>query len=306
MQQALLTLLAFCAAISALQAQDQPYLPTALEGANWIIKDSETPHFPYISFVRRIEGDTMVNGRVYMKLYQQVIDHIRDEHTDPPLAAPYQVFPERDLIALLRDSTEERSVYGMVRNTFSGSPEFSRDTLLHDYKLVEGDTLRGYGFAGDGTAPVVSEVMEEFRFGETRRIQIGEDGSYTEGIGSKYGPTSGGTALLVGCCINGIIDYCIGDLADCQVYLTPVTELTSNQTIKTHPNPFTTQLTFLPSDHQTGNPVTVSLRDITGRLLREGKLGNGLEWNTEDLAPGLYIATFVSGTQRGTVKVVKR
>jgi hypothetical protein len=301
-----LPLFLFCASISTLQAQNEAYLPTAVEGANWIIKDSETPDYPYISFVRRVEGDTMVNGRTYKKLYQQIIDHIADEFTDPPLAPPYQVFPERKLIALLRDDVEERSVYGMVRSTFTGSPDFSPDILLHDYRLEVGGTLRGLGFEIGIGAPVVYEVVEEFRFGEIRRIQLGDDGSYAEGIGSKYGPTSGGSALLIGCCINTIVGYCIGDLADCQVWLTPITNLTRDLSIKTHPNPFTNELSFLLSENQTGEPIGVSLRDLTGRLLKEGKLEGGLQWQTDDLAPGLYLATFTSGTRSATVKLVKQ
>jgi len=96
------------------------------------------------------------------------------------------------------------------------------------------------------------------------------------------------------------------DLAEDPGNLVPVINLTSDLTINTYPNPFTFQLNFLPAENQTGVPVMVSLRDVTGRLVREGKLGNGLEWSTVDLAPGLYLATFVSGAQRGTVKVVKR
>ena len=152
---------------------------------------------------------------------------------------------------------------------------------------------------------MIYEVLEEFRFGEMRRIQIGDDGSYTEGIGSKYGPTSGGSAFLIACCINTIVDYCVGDLADCQVWLTPVINLDQTFFIKTHPNPFTTHLNFRPGGNAAGELVTVSLRDVTGRLLRQGALNNGLTWNTNDLAPGLYLASFTSGARRGTVKVVK-
>ncbi|TXF88178.1 T9SS type A sorting domain-containing protein [Neolewinella aurantiaca] len=306
MKYFILLLLVLCAAISGLHAQDAPYLPTAVEGANWVIEDSETPHFPYLSFVRRIEGDTTVDGRDYKKLYQQVIDHIMDEHTDPPLARPYNVFPERELIALLRDDIAERRVYGKVRSTFSGAAEFSEDVLLHDYKLEVGDTLRGAGFDPNAGAPVIYEVGEEFSFGQVRRVQRADDGSYIEGIGSKYGPTSGGSALLIGCCINSIVEYCVGDLSDCNIWLTPVTELHRDLTIKSHPNPFKTQLNFTPSENHPGETITVSLRDLAGRLLKEDDLGNGLQWTTGDLAPGVYLATFTSGMRSSTVKLVKQ
>jgi len=227
----------------------QAYLPTAVEGANWIIKDSETAHYPFISFVRRIEGDTVVNGQAYKKLYQQVIDHIEDESTDPPLARPYPVFPERELIALLRDDVEQRSVYGIVRNISVATSQFSNDTLLHDYSLGEGDTLAGLGFERGIGAAVVTEVVEREEYGVMRRVRITTGGNYFEGVGSgEYGPTSGGSSLLVNCCINFIVEYRTGELPDCNVRLTPVTNLTSDLTIKTHPNPFTSKLNFTASN----------------------------------------------------------
>lgn len=285
----------------------QAYLPTAVEGANWIIKDSETPHYPFISFVRRIEGDTVVNGQAYKKLYQQVIDHIEDEFTDPPLARPYPVFPDRELLALLRDDVEQRSVYGMVKNTSVAASQFSNDTLFHDYSLGEGDTLVGLGFARGLGAAVVTDVVEREEYGAIRRVQVTTGGNYFEGVGSRdYGPTSGGSSLLLGCCTNFIVEYCTGALPDCNVWLTPVTNLTPDLTIKTYPNPFSSRLNFTTSNNLANLSITVSLLDISGRLLRESTLSDGLQWITEDLAPGIYIATFTSGTRRETVKLVKR
>ena len=308
MKYYLFTFITFYVVFSSLSAQDQPYLPTAVEGATWIIQDSETPHFPYISFVRRIEGDTVVGGRTYKKLYQQVIDHIRDESTDPPLASPYEVFPERELIALLRDSIAARSVYGMARNTFNESPEFSPDALLHDYSLAVGDTLVGANFMNYSfDVMVIDETGIEDRFGGPRPYQAYFVERFYEGVGSwEFGPTSGGSSLEVACCINRLIDYCVGDLESCQVWLTPVTNLTPDLTIKTHPNPFTSTLNFTTPDSRPNDPVTVSLHDLSGCLLRSGKLEGGLEWTTEDLPAGMYLVTFISGGKRGTVKVVKQ
>jgi hypothetical protein len=304
MKQALLTFLAFCAAISTLKAQSQPYLPTAVEGANWIVQNSEI-NDTYISFAHSIEGDTMVNGQTYKKLYRRIIDHTREVFTDPELMRPYEVFPGRELIFLLRDDVGERRVFGRAVDENANAVQLGPDTLLHDYSLQEGDTLAGLNFDGFGGPSIITEVTYENRFGQERRVQKTGGSSFYEGVGSSvWGPTSG-PSLLVGLGIFQLRDYCEGSLENCQVWLTPVTELTPELSIKTHPNPFTNHLNFLPSNDQTGAPVTVSLRDVTGRLLREGKLGSGLEWNTENLAPGLYLAAFVSGDRRETVKLIK-
>jgi len=221
--------------------------------------------------------------------------------------SPTRFSPERELIALLRDDVEQRSVYGMVNNTSVAASQFSNDTLLHDYSLGEGDTLAGLGFERGIGAAVVTEVVEREEYGVMRRVRITTGGNYFKGVGSgEYGPTSGGSSLLVNCCINFIVEYCTGELPDCNVRLTPVTNLTPDLTIKTHPNPFTSKLNFTASNNLENLSITVSLLNISGRLLRESTLSDELEWTTEDLAPGVYIATFTSGTRRETVKLVKR
>lgn len=289
-----------------LRGQDEPYLPTAIEGANWIIRNSEANHSPYISFVHSIEGDTTVEGHTYKKVYRRVIDHIREVHTDPPLAQPYRVFPGRELIVLLRDEVEERQVFGRTRSLSPDEIIFGPDTLLHDYSLEEGDTVRGLNFEDFGAPWIVEEVKYETHFGQERRVQIIGGEAYYEGVGSQsYGPVSG-APLLIACCIFELRDYCVGDLTDCSVWLTPVTDLNTDVSIKTYPNPFTTHLSFLPSGNQTGGSVTVSLRDMTGRVVREGKLGADLEWNTDELPTGFYVCTFTSGIRKVTVKLIKQ
>lgn len=291
---------------SGLFAQDDSYKPTAIEGANWIIRDSEAHQGPYISFVHSIEGDTVVAGHTYKKVYRRVIDHIREVHTDPPLARPYLVFPERELIVLLRDEVEERQVFGRVKALGTGEIIFGPDALLHDYSLGEGDTVRGLNFEDFGDPWIIDEIRHETHFGMERRVQIIGGEKYYEGVGAQsYGPVSG-PPLLIACCINELRDYCVGNLEDCQVWLTPVTNLNTEVSIKTYPNPFTTQLNFAVVGDQSVVPILVSLRDVTGRLLKEGMLGNGLQWSTVALAPGMYTATYTSGARNVSVKLIKQ
>lgn len=291
--------------VTLLRAQDEPYLPTAVEAANWIIFDSETPHYPYYAFVRSIEGDTVVGERTYKKLYEQTIDFLETQN-GPPFTPPYRVLPGRRLIALLRDEVAERKVFGLIASTGPNGTAFSTDTLLHDYSLEVSDTLVGLNFdAGEG-ALVVTATGTENRFGADRNFQEGTSIRFYQGIGSmEYGPVSGGSDIRTGCCIFQLVDYCVGDFSDCGLVLSPVTELSREVTIKTFPNPFTDQLNIVPSEIRMGSSVTVSLRDITGRKIRQGVLSTGLQWSTGQLPPGVYLATFMSGTRSRTVKLVK-
>lgn len=282
------------------------YLPTAVEGANWIIRDSETPLYPYLTFVRFIEGDTTVSERTYKKLYERTIDYL-DTPGGPQLAPPYTVLPGRRLIALLRDETTQRRVYGMVSNSNVNGGQFYIDTLLHDYSLEVSDTLLGRNFDSGQGALVITTTGTVDRFGGERRFQAATDLKFYEGVGSmEFGPVSGGSDFRTGCCIFLLHDYCVGDFSDCGLVLSPTTELSREMSIETYPNPFTSQLNIIPSEIQAGPPILVSLRDVTGRLLEEGLLEEGLQWSTEELASGMYIVTFTSDARSATVKLMKQ
>jgi hypothetical protein len=305
MKHLLLTLLLYCTSISTLQAQDEVYLPTAVEGANWILLNSEID-YPNLAYLERIEGDTTVADYTYKKLYRHTIDY-QDVQNGPLFEPPYELLPGRELIALLRDDIEERRVYGKL-SLSSAATGFTVDTLLHDYSLTEGDTLEGAGFFHQGfDFLIITETGTEDRFGAIRLYQAYFTERFYEGVGSwEFGPTSGGSGLEIACCIFILKDYCVGDFADCGLVLSPVTELSQGVIIKTHPNPFTSNLSFTPPENQTAQSITVNLRDLTGRLLKEEALGDGLQWQTDDLKPGLYLATFTSGTRSATVKLVKQ
>lgn len=202
----------------------QDYQPTALEGANWIIVDTETPHFPNSTFVRYIEGDTIIEGIVYKKLYQRVVDYL-GELAWPPLEPPYNLLPGKELIALLRDDVRERRVYGRMTDFYNDTPGLSIDTLVHDYSLEVGDTLKGWYFAGEFDGPlVVVETGTAFYAGAMRRYQQANDLRFYEGIGSfEYGPTSGGSSLVLNCCHRYLIDYCAGDFPSCNIIVDDTT-----------------------------------------------------------------------------------
>ena len=105
---------------------------------------------------------------------------------------------------------------------------------------------------------------------------------------------------------NGCFTEDCSDLLGNPDDLVPLANQPDALIIKTHPNPFTSTLNFTAPDSRSNDPATVSLYDVSGRLLRSGKLEDGLEWETEDLAPGMYVVAFTNGEKRGVVKVVKQ
>lgn len=281
----------------------QAYIPTVTEGANWVIQDSETPHFPYTFFVRTLEGDTVVDGRTYKKFYQHIVDYVEVQF-GPPLELPYEVFPGRELIALLREDTVARRVYGIVHpfnpNQFS-SPV---DTLLHDYSLGIGDTLAGLNFCAGGQ-PAVLEVGAEMYRGRERRYQGHFGLRFYEGIGStRRGPLSGGCRVITGGNFS-VRDYCVGAFSDCNIVSSTLT-LPGNVEISVFPNPFTDIIRLELPNGTPANPISATLRDLTGRVVKTTALTTELNWPVADVPAGVYLLTVSDGRANRTVKLVKQ
>lgn len=106
--------------------------------------------------------------------------------------------------------------------------------------------------------------------------------------------------------VNGCFTADCSDLQEDPGDLVPVATLSRELAIIAFPNPFTETLNFTGAENLVGQSVTISLHDLSGRLLRQGKLGTGLQWATDDLTPGVYVATLTSGNQRTTLKLVKQ
>ncbi|MTB50645.1 T9SS type A sorting domain-containing protein [Lewinella sp. W8] len=191
------------------------YAPTALEGANWVQINTRASGSENYGFVQRLEGDTVVGNYTYKKLYRYRMYHdwwnIFD--TDSP-APPYYVAQERKLVALLWDDVAGKRVLGRY---WTLADTFSSDTLLHDYSLVEGDIMQGAFFKPEASPIEIYSITEEERWGQIRRVIEG-DREYIEGVGSlNYGPQSGGLRYRTQDGVTLVLDYCVGELSDCNI-----------------------------------------------------------------------------------------
>lgn len=284
---------------SLLNAQ---YQPTAVEGANWVLINSEI-NFPYRAYILRIEGDTLVGEYAYKKLYRYTIDYI-EVQTSPPLEPPYDLLPDRELIALLRDDMGTRSVFGRVPMNQLDS-EFSTDTLIHDYSLEVADTLLGIFFGTEDIALPITETGVENRYGIERRCQKAYNLTFCEGIGSsEFGPVSGGSSLILNMYEYKLMDHCVGDFPECGLIISSLNELSESVSLTLHPNPVPATLNVqlsspLPSE------VAVTLYDLNGRTLRQAELRDNLSWELADLPSGVYVAVFTHEGARVVRKVVK-
>lgn len=278
------------------------YRPTAEEGANWIVVDSETHHYPYSTFVRSIQGDTILDGITYRKLYQRVIDFL-EVQDGPELAPPYELLPGKELIALLRDDVDARKVYGRTTDFNIENSEMSVDTLFHDFSVEAGNFATGYFFVFDSVE--VQETGQAFYYDEMRRYQVISFVRFYEGVGSAMGPTSGNSFIHLNCCDWRLVDYCLGDFTDCNIISSVVT-LPGNVEVSVLPNPFTDFIHLELPNGAPANHIDATLRDLNGRVFRTAKLTANLNWSVADIPAGVYLVTLSEGRASRTLKMIKR
>lgn len=282
------------------------YIPTAVERAGWVVIDSDLEYSQgYYAFLRVISGDTIVGQRTYKKMYEHRIVYWPEERV-PALASPYEVLPERRLIGMLRDDTTAQRVYGILYRDRGGNEVISTDTLLQDYSLEVGDTLKGYHFDTMNGGPVVTEVLYEEHFGRLRKVIKYYDQPFIEGVGStEYGPTSGGSVYGTNIENHLLVDFCIGDFGECKLWLTPVLEFSKGVEIKIAPNPFSHTLHFTVTK-PFSNPISVHLLSALGEVISRTQLTERATILTKNLPSGIYFVEFTHAGKRTLKKVIKQ
>ncbi|MBC6994030.1 T9SS type A sorting domain-containing protein [Neolewinella lacunae] len=274
------------------------YIPTAVEGANWVLLNSNTPNYAdgFTVFAQVIAGDSIVDGRHYKKLYQHRIVYV-DTAMGPRLAPPYQVLPERELIGLLRDDTTNQRVYGRVHRFYSESRALSPDTLLQDYNLEVGDTVRGYYFFDfDPFRITVTEKGSINIFGAERPYLSTYGYDFYQGVGSEeYGPLSGGSYFRTNMYSYRLIDYCVGEFSDCDLVLTSTSNLVLAESVRLFPNPAQNEVFLELELKRSHQQAYLTCYDLHGRKVGERKisgLGAGphrIAFPTADLPAGWYV-----------------
>lgn len=239
----------------------------AVDSATWLMtKGDEIPQFSE-SIVLRIEGDTMINGLSYSKLY----------HYDVNL---YEVLANtRKLLGLIRDDINQKKVYGGLINgvqfgfeTFLsenvqcdwGDMNSFQEHLLYDFSLQEGDTLNNcmYPFP---TKISSIEIIERHGFQRRNYVLDYEGGAImTEGIGTCIGIFKGEQCYITGYDYYILDNYCIGSFSNCNI-TTSINQPSLNLQIEIFPNPVQSQLYIKAS----AKLKKISLLNLNGKLIKD-------------------------------------
>jgi hypothetical protein len=206
-----------------------------------------------------------------------------------------------NLLGYLREDINAKKVY--YRNNSGQEP-----TLLYDFSLEEGDTVRLYGNLSLEYTILQVDSIElltgDFRKRWVLSPEFGENPIWIEGIGNttiyllNSGDLDGSTLVtaLLCCYENNELVY-MNDLFNTCNLSTSHVEGFSKTSLRIWPNPARDEVNIsLPDNFQDCH--TISIFDLSGGLLlQEVHCGNEFRVNVRNLKPGLYFLKVVS--QRG-------
>lgn len=245
------------------------YQPMAVEGAHWICYKAYDRPWGDEYFSWTIRGDTVIEGKVYKKMYRDdfFIDHPNQKLSYPPVVIKIS------LTALIRDDTLQRKVFGIIPPTSGLYRECilgGQETLLFDFSASSGDTLQSCllgNLAKRSLLQVDSITYTPYECFHTygdkndkKQLRTLNVNGYWEStfaknsvkilerIGyQKYGPffeqwRGSGGIILEWQKIGGLLCYCVGTNADCNI-ITSAKEI-SYLPIRIFPNPVEDRLYF--------------------------------------------------------------
>lgn len=298
-------------ALSTCSISAQDYIPLVQEQATWIHYewDGGGTFEDLNLFGYRIEGDTMIDGTDYKKVFR--LEFFVDQIWPLP---PYRKSGQA-LFGAIREDLDERKVYARI---FEASEIEWRCTdpgaekLWYDFSLEVGDTLPScisYWPGSPNWSLPIDSIDTAFSYGEDRRrwrmAGLGPYVFQVEGLGTHTGlfdPYFG--AFQTGENSYTLEHYCIGPESECDIIdATSVRELAlPASAISIAPNP-ASGLVRISLRGQEGGIEGISLYSPSGQLLREW-VGN-LEMDVSGLPPGLYWVRVRTAMRAGFGKLIK-
>jgi len=307
-----ITLLFIFMCLTALKAQ---YLPMLGTDKHWVfetIEDSDSNSGAIRGFLVNIQGDTVINGNTYQKLYAH---NLLGQHdcSYPPCFSPnipYEI-QRPFLYGFLREDTQQEIVYcyGFDHPNYLDCEE---ELELFNFSLMKGDSLdtcvrswlgAGWLESDDEAIGLVDTITTEFIQNEQRRViytqgdvafnglQFAGEVLITEGVGFDYYGFFPGTQ-------DRLIDFCVGNLSECNI-ITSIKNHIEIPKMEIYPNPVYEQLIIESNDKIS----RVLIRDDLGQLMYEGKEA---QIDLRLLGPGIYfVEVLFKNNRRATSKFVK-
>lgn len=247
-------------------------------------------------FQYSITGDTLINSNIYKKIYRSFVFEANVYHNTPISPPPP---PPSGYVGALRDNPVSNKTFFIFANT-------SDDSLLYDYNLGVGDTLRGFitlMFDTFHIKPLVSSIDSILINGQYRKRwnfdSINDIPLYIiEGIGTSNGlieqiytsPMDFTNRYLV--CVkddsNVLFVSNYYSSVGCNLIYEGLDEINSDYSFNCYPNPFSSQMTL-----QTNNvfkKATLTVYNSFGQQVKQIKnvSGQSFTLQRDNLSSGLY------------------
>lgn len=303
-----------------------------IEGSKWkeVRCNNWTSHLAGQYFVDnwRIEGDTILDGTSYKKIYkveQNFRYGILDNLPNDSLLSSVEYF-----FGGIRENNQKVYIYS--NEFYDDDPSDITEKLMFDYSASVGDTLTiwcGFYYLDYIVEDIVPEVMLD---GSTRdKFILGVTGpgmvnlNFIEGIGSNYGiigsyiPTTNDEMQHLLCfSINNELLFenipvytsncLVAPIQDCESSILGVGDVPIIKTsVSVYPNP-TSNIVIVTLDDQYSQNMTYRLFNTMGQDLMSGKgKGNSLSIDLFSLPVGLYYLEIMTDEfERIVKKVVKQ
>ena len=271
------------------QLNAQEYIPTAVEGAHWIVRlyDHTQPNPVDDLWEYYAEGDTMIEDVLYKKIYKRSLVVTQE---GPPFEAdgPYELY------GFIRDDSIARKVYAIEIDESVSECPTNEEYLMYDFSLNVGDTAVFCLFL-DFYDRIITSITPGIYLGFETRVFATYDGfiSYYEGMGSDFGlfeemfyPVKAENKKNL--FMTDLYYYCRESPCDFLV-ITP--EVNKPIEFNVIPNPTSNFLNFNISYSSTCK--IFALHNMQGEKIKEITLMPGKRkyaLNIQDVAPGFYIA----------------
>lgn len=249
----------------------------AIEGAHWIV-GSDLLQSPWLDekYSFTIRGDTSIQGEIYKKVFQDYF-----EFNEITKSFSNKIISSR-LYAFIRDDVSLEKVFAILEPLpYDHSCPENESFVLFDFSVGQGDTLNWCPLQGrrlhtDSVTIVDSIRLAKPFFSEQARrtfytvfaVALHNDGTAVERVvpiveGFGYAHTD---PFLQG---NLLIDYCIGDNADCG--LLSKSQEPAITMIRVYPNPGTEELIIEANNNSSLDIAnsTLQLVTMTGTVLKQ-------------------------------------
>ena len=265
--------------IGAVGLRAQGLKPLVAEGKQWNVVYTYAPWPPVnrVTDAYKMEGDTMVEGAAYKKLFST-----RSEH-----------FTNWELCGVLRETEEGR----VFHRKYNWNHTFGEEHILYDFTLQPGDSIcynstdRLMLLSVDDIVLEDGSVRKRYYFQYYCGWWMDEYETWIEGMGSNLGLVNPGSRFLVGGEYDLLCYYEDDDLVwqhpvfnSCYLGSDGLDENETAAPVSVYPNPTTGRVTVTGENLQRADVINI----LGQRVLSIQGKGDELQLDLSRLPAGVY------------------